>query len=327
MHAPLALHTVPTFWDGDGISAAWHVGKDLFLRSGCKSIQLHTSEPGPTAERVRKDTGNQDINIIVGVGVDGLAKRVAKGEISVERGVKRMSDIAGQALNAGALGVKWNAEGGWKRDPTSEEAKRLRDVITLGLQEVKEQYPELRQLFTSFDHPSYHSTFPWKAWLGEGSPIEEAYWQVYAAGLGKEVNPHRGALPARERSSTKSYMDAVRKHWIRADVPDGQPGDDRDLDWRPYLQLHHVNASDTIAMATKYPTAALWAIRSRSDRHGIAAFLVLCALSARGFWGEFAVRDFQRSVGLKDDNICGPATAAKLGVEWPTKLPEPLNVA
>ena len=331
MSAPLirTCGPVPTLWDGDGPKRAWREADDLLLRARPKTIQIHAWEPRPVIDDVREAFGNPDLGLIVGVGVDGVAKKVATRVWSEDRAVKCFLELARIAVDAGAFALKINAEGGWKRPPTSDEAKRLRSFIKRALREIHETYPDLVLLFTSYDHPAHHSEFPWEPWLGEDSPILEVYMQIYAAGLGKEAYPHRGALPARERRAFASYKTAVRKKLLRPDVPDGQPGDESDLDFRPYLQLHHVHATDTIAMATRFPTSALWAVQSRSDSHGRAALLVLCELFNRGFWGEFAVRDFQRSAGIADDNVCGRITAEKLGLAdvWPVKPPTPLVLA
>ena len=320
---------VPTLWDSDGNLPSYEGAKDRLLRFKPKTVQIHNWEPRPLIDTMRSDLMNPDLGLIVGVGVDGVAKKVATAVWAEARGVKCFLELDRRATEAGAFAIMWNAEGGWKRPPNSVEAARLRSFIKEALLAVALAYPLLVQLFTSYDHPAHHSQFPWREWLGEDSPILEAYWQVYAAGLGREVNPHRGKLPARERSAISSYQKAVRKHLLRPDIPDGQPGDDRDLDWRPYFQLHHVHASDTVAMATRYPSVALWALHSRADRHGWAAYAVLASLWERGFWGEFAVRDFQESVSIANDNVCGKITAEKLGLAdvWPASPPKPLLLA
>lgn len=328
MNLAIALGPVPTLWSSDGIGAAWAAGKDLILQAKPKAVQLHSWEPRPTIDRIRVALAEPELPAIVGVGVDGIAKRIAKGEWSEERGVQTCVELARRAEDCGAAALKFNAEGGWKRPPTSDEAKRLKTFIRVMLAAVRRAFPRLALWFTSYDHPSFHSAFPWLEWLGRDSPITESYWQVYAAGLGKEVNPHRGKLAARVRSSIASYQKAIRDGWIKADVPDGQPGDDVGLDWRPYVQLHHVDAADTIALVTMYPTAAMWAVPTRADAHGRFAFLAACELHRRGFWGQGAVAQFQLANNLAPDGVVGPLTANALGLadSYPRKKSEALIV-
>lgn len=318
---------IATAWDGDGPMRAIEEGKELLLRARPPTIMVHAWE-AETPLRALRTMLPSTTAYILGVGVDGIAKRVAKGEWSVAKGVQTMLTLAARAVACRCVAIMWNAEGGWKRTPRSDEAARLRDLIRQTLREVARQFPQLAQLFTSYDHPSFHSSFPFPEWVGAESPIVEAHWQVYAAGLGKEVYPHRGALPAREKSAIKSYNEAVRKRLIKPDVVDGAPGDDTDLDWRPYVQLHHVHAADTVALAVRYPSVSNWAVMSRTDKHGRAALVAQCELWHRGFWGEGAVERFQVSAGLNGDGVLGPRTAAALGMAewWPPAPPAPLVI-
>lgn len=309
------LGPMATLWDGDGPEAALQKARPLLARALPPSFQVHAWQPGPVVDEVRKLCGNPTIPWVMGIGVDGIAKQVALKQTSEDTAVNTFIKLANRASNGGATALMVNAEGGWKRPPTTDEGTRLRVLIKRALGEIAETFPNLRLWFTSYDHPSYHSAFPWKAWLGKDSPITESYWQVYAAGsTGVAVIPHRGALEARELSAISSYNIAVRKEWVRADVPDGTPGDDRDLDWRPYLQLHHVAMASTVSLAVRYPTSALWALNSRTDVYGRQAFLVLCELFHRGYWGIGAVEKFQRDNGIAPDGIVGPLTLGKLGV-------------
>ncbi len=121
----------------------------------------------------------------------------------------------------------------------------------------------------------------------------------------------------------------MKAGWIDNDVPDGQPGDDTDVDWRPYYQVHHVTAFDTITCAMQHPFAALWALPSRADVAGRNAFRALCAMHRAGDWlpglekrnGRMvstAVRIHQRMRGLVDDGDYGPGTARADGIVWET---------
>jgi len=319
---------IPTLWSGDGVGEAFEGAKTLLVRARPPAMQLHTWEPEDTAARLRSLL--PDAKLLVGCGMDGVAKRCAKNEWTVARGVQTFVTLAQRASRAGAVAIVWNAEGAWKREPRSDEASRLRELIREALAEVAARVPSIEQWHTAYDHPSYHSSYPWREWLGPDSPVRVSLPQVYAAGSSPgEMLPHRGALPARQARALASWGDAVRRGWIRSDAPDGTPEDERDLDWRPYYQLHHVHAADTTAAILAQPLACLWALHTRADAHGRAALLASCELWRRGYRGVDAVARFQGTVGLRPDGVLGPVTAEKLGLAdvWPVKPPTPLVLA
>ena len=298
-----------TFWGGDGAEAEVRASEALLRAAQPRTVQLHTWTPETAARGVRLLVPG--VRIVCGFGVDGLARDVAQGRSSVDDGVRAMLRLALRAVGVGADAVVWNAEAGWKRPPTSAEAQRLGELIRRGLGSVANVYPTLEQHHTAYDHPTYHSAYPWRAWLGEGSPVVASWPQVYAA-PGDGLMAHRGALPAREARALNSWEAAIRAGWITPDDPETPVREG--VQWRPYLQLHHVPAADTIAAALRYEGAMLWALRSRSDDDGRRAVAALCALDALGFWRPGGVEAFQRDRGLKVDGIAGPATLAALGV-------------
>jgi len=300
---------IVTFWGGDGAEAEVRASADLLRTAQPRAVQLHTWTPGPAASLVRQIVPG--VRIVMGVGVDGIARDVAQGRHSVEHGMQTMLHLAERARVLGAEAIVWNAEAGWKRPPTSGEARLLDALIRRGLDVVADQCPRLEQHHTAYDHPTYHSTYPWRAWLGEGSPVVASWPQVYAA-PGDGLMAHRGALPRREARALNSWASAIRAGWITPDDPETPVREG--VQWRPYLQLHHVPAADTIAAALRYEGAMLWALRSRSDDDGRRAVAALCALDALGFWRPGGVEAFQRDRGLKVDGIAGPATLAALGV-------------
>lgn len=314
---------IPTLWASDGISQAYEIAGPLLARARPYAVQLHTWEPEEVAVSVRRLLPG--VSILVGCGVDGIAKRVARGELPVSRGVRSFVTLAERALRAGAEVIVWNAEGGWKRPPSSAEAARLRELVREALAAVAAKTPSLEQWHTAYDHPHYHSSYPWREWLGPGSPVTASLPQVYAAGASPGLAvPHRGALQARETRALASWREAVRRGWIRADAT---PDDPHDVDWHPYYQLHHVHAADTVRAILARPLAALWALPTRADAHGRAALLAACTLWRAGYSGAEAVQRFQREQGLDADGIVGPATAAALGLRdvWPAKAPSALS--
>ncbi len=301
---------VITFWGPDGAEAEVRASEGLLRAARPRAVQLHTWTPERAAARVRALLG-PDVGIVVGVGVDGIARDVAKGTHTVTRGVATMLELASRAHEEAAVAIVWNAEAGWKRPPTSAEAARLSQLIREGLAAVAARYPALEQHHTAYDHPGYHSTYPWRAWLGEGSPVVASWPQVYAA-PGGDLRAHRGALAAREARALGSWAAAIRAGWI---TPDDHSTPVREgVAWRPYYQLHHVPARDTITGALQHDGAMLWALRARSDDEGRRAFVALCALERAGFWRPDGVQAFQRDRGLDVDGVAGPQTLAALGL-------------
>lgn len=301
---------VPTLWHPDGIDAAWTSARPLLERARPRTVQLHSWSPALVADSIRRALPGTAI--VCGFGIDGIARDVAKGRVSVAAGVQTFLRLAARAHAVGARAVKWNAEAAWKRPPNSTERKRLSELVRTALAEIAVKYPALEQLHTAYDHPSFHSTYNWNDWLGQGSPITASFCQVYAA-PGDGLMAHRGALPRREARSLASWGAAVRAGWIVEDDPSTALREG--VVWRPYYQMHHVPDRDTVSSALQHESAALWAIPSRADRAGRAAFLALCELDRRGYWRPDGLVAFQRDNGLVADGIFGNLSARALGVE------------
>lgn len=275
-----------------------------------RAVELHTWRPDQYAPAVRRLV--PDVALSVGIGVDGEAKDVALGRQSVEAAVRELvTGPVRRAVDIGAVSITWNAEGAWKRPPSSAEAARLQTLIRALLGETRARYPSLVQEHTAYDHPTYHSAYPWRAWLGAGSPVTASWAQVYAAPAGG-LSAHRGALPAREARALASWAAAVRTGWIRPDAPEGSAEDATDVDWRPYYQAHHVPALDTVASALAHDRVALWAIPTRADDAGREATAVLCALDRADLWDVARV---QATVGVEVDGHYGPESHAA-AVRW-----------
>lgn len=298
-----------TFWGGDGAEAEVRASEALLRAARPRTVQLHTWTPERAAARVRAIV--PDVQIVVGVGVDGIARDVAQGHHSVERGMQTFLQLAERAVAVGAVAIVWNAEASWKRPPTSDEAARIAAVIRRGLAVVADQCPRLEQHHTAYDHPGYHSTYPWRPWLGEGSPVLASWPQVYAA-PGGDLRAHRGALAAREAHALSSWAAAIRAGWITPDDPSTPLREG--VAWRPYYQLHHVPTTATIRSALQHEGAMLWALRSRSDAEGQRAAQALCVLDRLGYWAADGVERFQAAHGLTPDGVVGPLTLAALDV-------------
>lgn len=310
------VRILPTLWDGDGIENAWLQTQDLLRALEPPALQLHTTDPLRVTTRVRLALPRAQL--VIGVGIDWIARDVAQSRQPVTWGLRRFEDLAQRAADAGAVAIMWNAEGGWKTPPTGEARRRLHEVATQGTAQVAQRFPELAQWLTSYDHPTYHSTFNWSDWIGRNSKVTRVFPQVYAA-PGDGLLAHRGALPRREARALASWQAAVRAGWIQPDAPAGTPEDAADVDWCPYYQLHSVTMTDTVQSSLRHlgdpqdaagRTVSFWALRSRSDRDGRRALAGIIALDRLGYRGPDAVRRFQTehpACGDADD-VYGPKT-------------------
>ena len=269
-------------------------------------ICLH-AWPSPKVRTAVADirSRNADTKVTLGVGVDSLARSsILSGNTSVA--VKEFERVVRTAMdyNGGIQAVMWNAEASWKRPPNSAEKRLLSKLVKDTLNNIAENFPDLPQLHTAYDHPTYHSTYNWEDWLGKDSPICMSLPQVYAAPEGG-VMARRGGLDRREATALSSWATAVRKGWIRPDAPEGSPEDLKDVDWAPYYQLHHVPVADTLRHMTSAQVSFGWAIPTRSDKDGETAIKCAIILRRNGFWGSEAVKDWQVAHGLTADNIAG----------------------
>lgn len=305
---------IPTLWSGDGIDSAFSLAAELLLECRPTAVQLHSWDPRRVAGKLQVLLPGTAM--IMGVGVDGVAREVAKGERTVDWGRRTLVNLAARAQECGAVALCWNAEAGWKTPPSTEQRKRLSDLVRTTLAKVADEFPRLEQWHTSYDHPTYHSTYNWSDWIGPGSPVMVSLPQVYAAPADPHALAARDAVDRREARALSSWREAVKRNWIDGDVPDGQPGDETDVDWRPYYQVHHVRAEDTIDSAVLHPLACFWALPTRTDARGRNALRALSDLWTRGLWESGAVAELQRRVGVKADDVYGPITAAAAAVRW-----------
>lgn len=313
---PRVPRLIPCLWDGDGPEAAWERSRGDLVPlladepgDGAVAVKLHTTRPDLSAPLVRRELPR--VALVVACGVDWIAREVAKGRRNVAWGVAEFLVLATRAARLGAIAIEWNAEASWKRAPNSVELARLEALIRAATAAVARALPEIEQWLTTYDHPTYHRTFPWRAWVGEGSPVRRIYLQVYAA-PGDGLMAHRGALPRREGAALASYRTAVREGMIRADAPEGTAEDLTDVDWNPYYQLHSVQRADTVQSAVRHASVSFWALKARSDTDGRSALRGIVALHRLGFWGEGALRRAQSRYGLKADDVYGPASEAAL---------------
>jgi hypothetical protein len=259
---------------------------------------MHTWDPeaGRTLDKIRKAIPG--VKIILGFGVDGIAKHVAQGTWGVTKGISAMTGLHTKAREVGAHAVVWNAEGGWKSAPNTEQRTRILALVNGALEVMAERAWDMPIWHTAYDHPASHSSYPWEAWLGKESPVSVSFCQVYA-GAGEKVMAHRGKLAGREAASLASWEVAVKKGWV----------DTREVLWQPYYQLHHVPAFDTIRQGVKHKDVCLWAVPSRFDQEGTLALRGLLEIESAG-----GIVPWQLSQGLAGDGAFGPLSAKALGL-------------
>jgi hypothetical protein len=299
---------MPTLYHGNGPVAALAGARDLLAECRPPAVQIHSHRPGLISAAVRKLLPG--VVLTVGVGVDGIARKVAKGTTSVEAGISAMVTLARAATHEGAVAIVWNAEAGFKARPGTTEKERLSALVRGATARVAADFPGLRQWLTSFDHPAYQSSFPWEDWLHAGSPVEVELPQFYAAPADPKATAGKGAVERREASAAAKRAPLVRAGRIRPNV--------RTI---AYYQAHNVRAADTIAASLKREAVALWAYPTRDDADGRNALRALCELHRRGLWRPDGVRELQRLVGVKVDGAFGPATAKAAGIRWETAPP------
>ena len=231
----------------------------------------------------------------VGVGCDGWARNVATGSLSVARVVERFVATAQRAADVGAELIVWNAEAAYK-DRRVVASGLARAIVTA----CAERFPALSQGHTAYDHPGYHTGYDWRGWIGPGSPVVIALPQVYAAGDTEAAGyvPHvPGRLPGREAHALRSWTAMVRAGAIKPDLVPDTPDD---LDVFPYLQGHHVAATDTARALVEHELASLWAAPTRTDAQGEDALVAACAIRRLVNWGPGAVRRFQQRAEFED---------------------------
>lgn len=305
---------IPTVWSGNGAAEAIGPFRRLHARARFPVVQIHAWPSSATELSIRSIREVvPDAKIIFGVGMDNVISRAVAAGMS--RGVRTATEeyvqLARRAVGQGAVALMFDEEAAAKAADGSDRDKIVEETLRSAHLAVSAAFPDLPLLHTTYDHPTYHASYPWKVVLGPESPICAEAFQVYAA-PGEDVSAHRGALPRREASAFSSYSTAVRKGWITPDAPEGSEADLSDVDWLAYYQLHHVALADTARHMAEKKVSFGWAYPSRTDADGELALLTAHALHLLGFGGSpTAVTDFQARYGLKVDNVVGPETSAR----------------
>jgi len=189
------------------------------------------------------------------------------------------------ALQVGAEAVIWDAEGAWKHKIRGFDSAAAASLI-----EATSAKCPLRQYYTAFDQPTLHSAYPWNTW-----DSIESLPQVYAA-PGNE-------LPAIPRMGV-ARLGAHQRSWslARLRTPGGV-----------YVQGHHVTVMDTCWIANTFTQVFVWTAPKLVDSEGLKACKALLAIDRAGFHGVGRIQAFQKSRGLVQDGLVGPATLRALG--------------
>jgi hypothetical protein len=301
----VSAHVAVTLWHPSGLPRAWTPEVRALLESVRPSaVQLHSSPAhlrtaavAALAREVRVSL--PDAALWLGVACDSPAFRVAEGTRTVRWARDELATAARVAADLGAPVVVWNAEAAWKRGAKGSATNRAELARAL-VMHVATQWPALVQGHTAYDQPHLHGSYPWAAWLGEGSPVSIALPQVYCAP--KSGLAARGALARR--------LAAHRASWARSEAAGLVR---RGLDVLPYLQLHGVPAGQTVTLAAEHGICG-WALPTRADAEGRRALRALGALRDAGALGSGGVARWQAARGLVADGIVGPRTLAALGV-------------
>jgi len=275
------LHSSPEHLASVGAKATAEIRADASLRRNGEAPAVWFGVAG--------DVGHTATH----ASLSKLAPGDAAGKARILRALqeRRLAAVRG-AKRAGVGTVMWDPEAAWKLARPGFDAASARELLTLARTEA----PEVRQLVTSYDCPTYHHGVPWAAWDDADG------WapQIYAA-------PAKGEPPSGSKRGRARHA-LHRKHWT---------GGERERLIRPrpylaYVQAHHVETHETTFIADQCADVALWCAPTRIDAAGILAARALVAIEDAGFAGPGRVRAFQTAHGLTADSLVGPKTLAAL---------------
>lgn len=276
---------VPILWSSTSLQHALEASLPLLERARPRTVAIH-----PTSTR-RLDVAAtmRVVDELHRTGIEHVAIEIGADYYAVAPALqrKRLAPLLALLAQSGVRDLVINAEAAWKQPG----AERYVQPLIEGLPH------EINLVLSSYDQPTRHSAFPWRAFLRAEREIEFVP-QCYTA-RASAVSDRR-ELAARMRSSIASIDTAIRRGWI-----DRQPD-------TIGLQAYKHAARALIERAITRRAALLWAAPSRIDSEGVLTITALCELERRGHWGPTALRDYQRAEGLTPDGLWGPRTRAAL---------------
>lgn len=265
-----------TVYSGGGLVSGTAESRAILVALAPQIVMLHgdTSVLRDCAAMVRADVPG--VRLWTGVGIDSLATSATTGRMTPDAVVEEFVRRAQNALAAGCELVVWDAEEQWKTGANAHDPHGILPALARrALLAVAARVP-IAQAFTSYGVVTEHSTFPWEAFVGEGSPVVVHLPQQYAV----MPDPHQRAdvadVIARAQWSDRSLAAFVASGRIRADLGPGGAGFGR------YLMAYRCATDGLVMVARAAPTApyvAFWAAPSlphgRMDSEGYAAILAL----------------------------------------------------
>ena len=299
-----------TLWHDAGLSVAWRVAEATLralaaeglappivvchawpdpshtatlraLRSALPGVRVWYSPGGNSlagysATRARA-TAEEWARVASGHGAEALLPNLEMPSAAGRSGWTEGCPLAGEALAAHARGLY-------------EAMHSVAPALALGL--------------VGPDVPSYHR-LPWRALLGEGSPVTLHAPQVYP-GLPRPGVSLRGAR-SRYTLQGADWLHRVELGQVRADVAPGGAG------YVVYRQLWGCQTGAALWLADQSDVVMGWALPSRSWPEGLAALRLSLRLRREAGPGRGAIARWQAQMGLAPDGLPGPQTLAALG--------------
>ena len=310
------INSITSTWSGKGLRHAWAGSRDVLARVQAPIVILHAAPSSITSEHfdgviadVRARLPNA--RVWLGVGGDGWADEYRAGKATAEQVIAPLVACARVAHRHRVEAIIWDYEAAWKHDKGDVRSRaELEGLAVLVVAACALAAPDAIHGCTTYDHPSLHGRFVWRA-IFVGTAISVYWWQGYAA----DETPTRGELPARLRRALASQAAGERAGMLPPDVTG--PDVAGDVDRLPVVQLHQLHAGDLVTVLAETELVGAWAMPliehgGRADATGVLALEAALYLRREVGAGPGAVARFQARAGLTPDGIVGKLTLEKL---------------